>query len=350
MKLNNKNLIQWFLNQKRIFPWRESLTPYHIWVSEVMLQQTRASVVVPYFLKWIKAFPTLKTLSQASESEVVKLWEGLGYYSRARNLLAGAKEIMNSFNGKLPKDPKDLLSIKGIGPYTVGAICSLAYGIPLPAVDGNVLRVLSRHFLIEEEITKISTRKQIENLIQPHIPPSNPGPFNEALIELGATLCTPKNPNCNVCPLATTCLAKKEGLVHQLPFKKKREKMIPLYRSVAIIQYKDQFLIQKGKKGKVMEGLYEFPYFERDQPGYFEEETLKDLGVDFSTSFTTLPKITHTFTKYKASLFPVHIRMSYTFKKFGFQWVSHEELHELPFSSGHRRILASLLASRTACT
>jgi len=257
-------LINWFEKEKRELPWREQNTPYFVWVSEVMLQQTQVSVVIPYFEKFIATFPTIEALACAKEEEVIKLWEGLGYYSRARRLHKGAQMIVADYKGEIPSSQEELKTIKGLGPYTIGALRSFAFRLKDTAVDGNVLRVASRYFLLEEDISKPKTVAAIRSLIFSVLPEKKHYVFNEALIELGATICK-KKPLCHLCPLKTTCEAYKQGKEQQLPIKKNSTKCIKKERIVPLFLSQDAVLIQKGSLGKVMEGLYYFPYYDKEK-------------------------------------------------------------------------------------
>ncbi|WP_069188328.1 A/G-specific adenine glycosylase, partial [Paenibacillus sp. GM2] len=229
----SKELLGWYETAKRDLPWRRHRNPYYIWVSEIMLQQTRVDTVIPYFQRFIERFPTIQALAEAPEEEVLKCWEGLGYYSRARNLQAAARQVMERHDGIVPDNKKDVSALKGVGPYTSGAILSIAYNQPEPAVDGNVMRVLSRYFLIEEDIMKIGTRTLMEDLATELIPPGRAGDFNQALMELGALICTPKSPQCLICPVMVHCAGRLEGAEDRLPVKSKAKPPRPEYRLVA---------------------------------------------------------------------------------------------------------------------
>lgn len=327
-------LVNWFNRQKRDFPWREDPTPYSVWISEVMLQQTQASVVVPYFLRWMERFPTIQALAESPLEEVTKLWEGLGYYSRARNLHAGAKYIVKEYGGILPSDRDSLLKIKGLGPYTTGAILAFAFKLPAVAVDGNVLRAASRLFAIQERVDLPKTQKEIEKILLSILPNEEPWVFTEAMIELGATVCK-KIPDCDACPVRSTCKAKEQGLEQNLPIKKTRPETIYLTRRVFLILSSNGVLVREVPKGEVMAGLYEFPYLEE---GEDEAEMLASWGLK-QPPLCRFPSVQHTFTRYKAKLEP---KLYYTESKRalnGYQWVKLEELNRLPFSSGHRRLL-----------
>lgn len=278
-------LLGWFINHARILPWREEPTPYRVWVSEIMLQQTRVEAVKPYFERFMRALPDMKSLAECPEDELLKLWEGLGYYNRVRNMQKAAQEVMENYNGNLPADYKVLLGLKGIGNYTAGAIASIAYGIPVPAVDGNVLRVLTRVSADDTDIMKQSFRNEVEEallslmvsesgVIFPKNPDiSNwkekvkrqniPGTFNQALMELGATVCVPNGaPLCERCPWQELCQAKKQGLIEELPVKSKAKARKIEKRTVLIIRDGDKVAIRKRPNKGLLAGLYELPNVE----------------------------------------------------------------------------------------
>lgn len=341
-------LKNWFLSEKRDFPWRENPTPYQVWISEVMLQQTQAAVVIPYFLRWIQRFPTIEALAKAPLDDVIKAWEGLGYYSRARNLHAGAQFIIDHFEGKLPSSETELRQIKGIGPYTVGAILSFAFHQKKAAVDGNVMRVLARYFEVHEEINHPAVRKKIEQLAQFLLPDQEPWVIVEALIELGATICQ-KTPKCSACPLQTDCRAFKAGLAHHLPLKSKRHPPQQLYRAVAVIEAQGLYLVHRGRKGAIMADLYEFPYFPTDKQGLTPEEfhalALRELDLNL-TPKEALPSLSHTFTQYRTRLDPYVFAYSHLKPRPGAEWLTLDQLQKKPFSSGHKRILHMLLSRK----
>ncbi len=230
-----RELLAWYRRCKRDLPWRRSRDPYRIWVSEIMLQQTRVETVIPYYHRFMEQFPTIEALADAPEEQVLKAWEGLGYYSRARNLQAAAREVKEEYGGIVPDDPEAVRSLKGVGPYTSGAILSIAYERSEPAVDGNVMRVLSRFFLLTEDIAKPGTRVTIERLARSLIPEGAAGDFNQALMELGATVCTPKSPQCLTCPVMERCGARLEGRVDELPIKAKAKPPRPEARAAALV-------------------------------------------------------------------------------------------------------------------
>jgi A/G-specific adenine glycosylase len=334
-----KELNDWFRKNRRDFPWRLNPTPYQVWVSEVMLQQTRASVVIPYFAKWMELFPDVKTLAAAKIETVIKAWEGLGYYSRARNLHLGAVQIMEKFAGKIPSTQEELQQIRGLGPYTIGAILSFGFKQKSAAVDGNVARVLSRFFLITENIDRQPTKKRLWQQAEEVLDPIEPWVTAEALIELGATICTPK-PRCEDCPLQFQCQGKH--LAESLPIKNKERETIYLKRAVLWLEAEGKILVKKGEKGKVMADLYEFPYFEVGTEIWglqrMDQEVTRFFNMEVER-MEKLPRIIHTFTRYQAELYPFRYQAKKALPTPGYEWIERDLLSSLPFSSGHRRIL-----------
>ena len=321
-----QDLKQWFKEEKRDLPWRKNPSPYRVWVSEIMLQQTQAAVVTSYFEKWMQKFPTVAALAAASLEEVMKAWEGLGYYSRARHLYASAKIIVEQFKGEVPSTREHLESLKGLGPYTVGAILSFAFHQKAAAVDGNVVRVISRLFSIWEDSSK---KKIFENIVTSILPEEEPWVLMEALIELGARVCQ-KKPKCERCPLQEKCLAYREGSAFLLPIKKKPAKITHLSRDVAVILYQKELLVRKEELGKVMGGLYEFPYVPQGSSWNF------DLNLE---KVKVLSKVDHGFTRFSVDLYPTVYRLEEKQDVEGYEWIEIEKLQTLPFSSGHKRIL-----------
>ncbi|MBS0624714.1 MAG: A/G-specific adenine glycosylase [Verrucomicrobia bacterium] len=335
----NQKLHAWFLAHKRDFPWRQEKTPYRVWISEIMLQQTRASVVVPYFQRWMALFPTVKALAAASQDLVLKAWEGLGYYSRARNLHAAAQQIVSDYEGEIPDSAEKLASIRGIGPYTVGAILSFGFQKRAAAVDGNVARVMTRYFLVEEDISKAKVKRKIAELAENFLDHKEPWVTAEALIELGASLCSPK-PRCEDCPLQSGCQGLKAGKMESLPIKPVPPMVTELIRSVFIIEAEGAVLVRKGESGKVMADLYEFPYFEQDEGA--AHKILKDRwGIE--GNLKKLGAVKHSFTRFSATLFPYKISIESRRLVPGYIWVEVERLTQIPFSSGHRKILHNWL-------
>ena len=273
LKLLAEPLLAWFGNHARVLPWRSEPTPYRVWVSEIMLQQTRVEAVKPYFERFVAKLPDIEALSECPEDELLKLWEGLGYYNRVRNMQKAAVCVMEHYNGELPADYEKLLSLKGIGSYTAGAIASIAYQIPVPAVDGNVLRVLTRVASDDTDIMKQSFRKQMEGQLREMMHGmEQPGIFNQALMELGATVCVPNGaPLCEKCPWSELCLAKKENRISELPVKSKAKARKIENRTVLVIRDNDKVAIRKRPQKGLLAGLYELPNIEGN---YSEEEVV----------------------------------------------------------------------------
>jgi A/G-specific adenine glycosylase len=327
----------WFLENKRSFPWREEATPYRVWVSEVMLQQTRALVVVSYFERWMEQFPTIQALAAAPLERVIKAWEGLGYYSRARNLHAGARHIVEKHGGELPSTKEALLAIPGLGPYTVAAILSFGFKQRAAAVDGNVLRVISRYAWIDEDIGKSSGKRRVEAFANQFLSPDRPWVTAEALIELGATICTPI-PRCGECPLQESCLAHLKGNPTALPIKAPPPKVEKIVRGVAIVEAFGRILVRKNPSHQLMGDLWEFPYFEGEQSFLGVQKKLRQkLGLEVEV-LRKMEPVAHSFTRFSARLFPFYCKANEWKEVDGYSWILRKELNQLSFSSGHRKI------------
>lgn len=334
----------WFTAEKRDLPWRQTEDPYAIWISEVMLQQTQVAVVVPYFLNWMQRFPTIQDLAQASLDEIIKTWEGLGYYSRVRHLHEAAKYLVEHFYGQLPNQEEELQKIKGLGPYTIGAILSFAFHQKKAAVDGNVIRVLTRYFGLKEDIAKPKTIKQLRLLAQTLLPDEEPWIINEALIELGATICQRKA-RCSACPIKNSCMSFKEGIVDSLPFNSKKIKIEYLHRAVAVIQCDSHLLVKRGQKGVIMSDLYEFPYFEVEKEAASPQALKAKIMQHYALNVTQkqiLKEVNQGFTRYQAQLYPILFTCPQPQKIEGLVWLPHQTLRQLAFSSGHRRIFQQI--------
>lgn len=261
----SKTLTTWYLENKRDLPWRNTTNPYHIWLSEIMLQQTRVAQGLPYYMAFTKEFPAVFDLAKANEEKVLKLWQGLGYYSRARNLHATAKHIAEDLNGIFPSDYKSLLQLKGVGEYTAAAIASFCYNEVVPVVDGNVFRVLSRYYNVETDIASANAKKEFTLLGQEVISKENPALFNQAIMEFGALQCVPKNPNCEICPLNTSCAALSLKKVSELPIKGKKLKIKNRFLNyLYIVDNKNKTTINQRTAKGIWHNLYEFPLVETE--------------------------------------------------------------------------------------
>lgn len=257
-------LLSWYEANKRSLPWRGETDPYKIWVSEIILQQTRVQQGWDYYLRFIDHFPTVKSLAEAPEEQVLRIWQGLGYYSRARNMHFAAQQIMNEFNGCFPNHYKDILKLKGIGDYTAAAIGSIAFNLPYPAVDGNVLRIIARIFGITDDIAQPATKIAITEICKHLIDMDKPGIFNEAAMEFGAIHCTPNNPNCESCPFQATCFALTHNSVNILPVKSNHLIKKERYFHFFIYLFNNQTIIEKRTEKDIWRNLYQFPLIERE--------------------------------------------------------------------------------------
>lgn len=258
----NYLILIWFDANKRNLPWRDQTDPYKIWISEIILQQTRVVQGTKYYLNFLKKFPTIRHLAEADEQQVLKLWQGLGYYSRARNLHQSAKFIVEQLDGEFPNHYSELLKLKGVGEYTAAAIASIAYDEAVPAIDGNAFRVLSRYFDIVLDISESKTKKYFKQLGAEIIDRKRPGDFNQAVMELGATVCLPKNPKCEICPLNESCAALAKNKTDQLPVKSKKTKVKKRQLNFFEITDGENFLMVKRTKDDIWKNLYSFPLIE----------------------------------------------------------------------------------------
>ncbi len=267
MKNTLKNLVpsllEWYDKHARILPWREQPTPYRVWVSEIMLQQTRVEAVKPYYERFMTALPDIKSLSEVEDDRLLKLWEGLGYYNRARNLKKAAVTVMEQYGGEMPASYEQLLALPGIGSYTAGAIASIAFGLPYPAVDGNVLRVIARACCYAKDVLSLSAKKEIEKQLSAVMPEERAGAFNQALMELGATVCVPNGaPHCMECPWEKKCRAHECGQELSYPVKKSKKKRTIEEYTILILQDDDQTATRKRPDKGLLAGMYEFPWVE----------------------------------------------------------------------------------------
>lgn len=301
----HRRLATWFQSEARAMPWRGSTDPYAIWLSEVILQQTRIDQGTPYFERFIASFPTVETLAAASEDAVLKQWEGLGYYTRARNLHKCAKIVVNEYKGHFPNTAEALEKLPGIGPYTAAAVASIAFDEPKAVLDGNVMRVLARLYDIAEPIDMTATRKKLWDLAQKLVPTENPGDHNQAMMELGARICMPKAPRCEVCPLSDSCLARQRGVVAERPCRREK-KAIPRHEVViAAIQNNGRYLLGKRPTSGLLGGLWEFPGG-KVKPGESHEQALvreidEELGITVAVQ-GLIASVNHAYSHFRVTL------------------------------------------------
>ncbi len=344
-KILSSRLLQWYRQHGRTLPWRDHPDAYAVWVSEIMLQQTRVETVIPYFEKWMKKFPDVKTLANASERDVLTAWEGLGYYSRARNLHQAAKVVAEKFNGQLPRDLAELRSLPGIGRYTVGAIASMAFGLNEPTLDGNLRRVFSRLFDISEFADSPAGEKKLWELAAENLPKDQAGDYNQALMDLGATICQPKNPRCLMCPLMEICESRKNGTQALRPVLKPK-KTIPHYiHAAGVIINRGRVLLAQRPSDGLLGGMWEFPN------GRVEENPAKELTKVLNATYSlkvthrglrqkkeALGIIQHAYTHFKVTVHAFRCECDPILKNKKFIWVRMSELDDYPMGKVDRQI------------
>lgn len=330
--MNTKLLLDWYKNNARLLPWRNTTNPYKIWLSEIILQQTRVNQGLKYYLDFIERFPDLEQLAAADEKEILKAWQGLGYYSRARNMHHTAKEIIKNYNGEFPKEYQELLKLKGVGPYTAAAIASFAFNQTVAAIDGNVLRVLSRLYGIKEEINSSVGMKVFKQKAAELIDHKNPGLFNQAMMEFGATQCTPVSPDCGHCIFRKDCVAYQTGKVNELPVKRKKKKPTDRFLHFFVIEKDNRFYIEKRTGKGIWKNLYQLPLLETEHnTDYLDKKDLEVLSNKYHLekvkSIAKISQITHLLSHQK-----LHISFwkleSFPKKSFS---ISPEEIKKFPF-------------------
>ncbi|SDN32141.1 A/G-specific DNA-adenine glycosylase [Fictibacillus solisalsi] len=340
-----RDLVDWYKMNQRDLPWRADQDPYKVWVSEIMLQQTRVDTVIPYFNRFLGLFPTLEALAEADEEKVLKAWEGLGYYSRVRNLQTAVKAVAEQYGGRVPDTPDEISKLKGVGPYTAGAILSIAYGVPEPAVDGNVMRVLSRILLIEEDIGKPKTRTLFEKAVRELISKEDPSSFNQALMELGALICTPKSPACLICPVHDHCRAFEQGRQRELPVKEKKTKARQVDMAALILRRQDgRYLIHKRPKDGLLANLWEFPNVPVKKRGQSETEDIT-VFLEAEWGITAeigdhISNLEHIFSHLKWDIQIFEGRcINENGEKDNLKWVTFKEMETYPFPVSHQKII-----------
>lgn len=347
----NKNsfpieLLRWFTIHGRDLPWRKDVSPYRIWISEIMLQQTRVETVIDYYQRFLEKFPAIFDLANADEQEVLTLWAGLGYYSRARNLHRCAKQVVDLFKGEFPTTKKELLSLPGIGEYTAGAILSIAFNLSYPAVDGNVIRVYSRLYAITENTVNTNVIKNIQDLVQQTLPEGNASFFNQALMDLGAGICIPKYPRCEVCPIQAYCKAYDEGIAAELPIKSKKKPQKKLNVIFGIIQDGNEILIEKNDSEDLYRGLFILPTIEVEEECtasiHFIQNIKQryDLDIEFvDTLMESKHVFTHQIWDIQVYLFSLKKNVETVKETPLLHWTTKESLKKYPFPTSYKRVL-----------
>lgn len=346
-------LLKWFSENSRDLPWRKTTDPYAIWVSEIMLQQTQVKTVIPYWERWMNRFPNITSLASANEDEVIKLWEGLGYYSRVRNMRKAAKCIVTDYDGKFPCDLEHVLSLPGVGRYTCGAICSISYNQPEPIVDGNVVRVLTRLIGIEESSKSKSVVdclwsvagdlvRHAMSLQKPK--QRNASSFNQAMMELGALVCTPRNPLCGNCPLKGRCVAWKENKVEIIPAVPKRVGLTKRRFVGFAIRWRNKIFVRRRPRSGVNAGFWEFPNWEMDAAVEAKHIAKANLSLS-QEELSPLCVINHSITRYRNRLeiFVIEPREKPRLTKLNGQWICETKLEGLPLTSAHRKVVDKLI-------
>jgi len=327
-----QTLSRWYNLESRDLPWRHTNDPYKIWISEVILQQTRVAQGIGYYERFIVAMPNVSALSEASEQEVLKLWQGLGYYSRARNLHASAKQVMDEFHGVFPSNYTDILRLRGVGKYTAAAIASFAFGEKVPAIDGNVKRVGARLFGLYDAIHTSAFEKSLFSLLFDAIQGADPNIFNQAMIEVGATICLPQNPRCEICPLAEVCVAHLQQLQKQIPVVVKKQKPIAKHFYYLCIQQGERWAFASPRSGGIWQGLVEFPMVEGANGGMGLDEILTLAGV--VDNFSVLSERTFTHQLTHQTIYATCWYLCLSDDKFvspvDWQWCNLEEIQRLP--------------------
>jgi A/G-specific adenine glycosylase len=349
-----RRLLAWFARYARDLAWRRDRTPYRVWVAEVMLQQTQVETVAPYYGRFLARFPTVQALAQSPLEEVLKVWEGLGYYARARNLHAAARQVVTQQNGRLPDTFEELLALPGVGRYIAGAVASIAFGHDVVAVDGNARRVLSRVFGIQEDVTRAAVQRGLEALAADLLPHGQAGAFNEALMELGAIVCLPRMPRCDRCPLCDLCQAHAQGQPEALPVRRPR-KRVPHYDVAAavIIHANGRVLVAQRRADDMLGGLWEFPGGKREPgetlPGCLIREMREELDVEVEVPEEDSPLVVikHAYTHFRITLHAFRCQLVSGEPRCldcaAFRWVDIAELDALPMSVVDRKVAQALL-------
>jgi A/G-specific adenine glycosylase len=359
-------LLDWFSKNARDLPWRRTRDPYAIWVSEIMLQQTQVKTVMPYWERWLRELPTIEAAAKAPSAKIHKLWEGLGYYTRVRNLQKAAQVIVNEHDGKFPKNFDEVLALPGIGRYTAGAICSIAFNQPTPLLDGNVIRVLTRIFGITENPEEKRTNARLWQLAEelviyadkvaqasrlrgrarlPHYFKNSCSHLNQSLMELGALVCTPRNPQCLTCPVKKLCVAFKENRTEKLPNIGKRTAATARHFLAFAIEHEGKFLVRQRPAGVVNAHLWEFPNVEVNGSQNSAKETFQSVFGFVPERFSLLVTFKHSITRYRITLKAFLVSSGEISKKVDGSWKTPAQLKQLAFSSAHKKLASVAVQS-----
>lgn len=342
-----KLLLAWYRAGHRALPWRGVRDPYRIWVSEIMLQQTQVDTVIPYYRRWLRRFPSVRALAAAPEQDLLALWEGLGYYSRARNLHKAAQVVVSQYEGRLPRTLEGLRALPGIGPYTAAAIASLAFGVDAAVLDGNVKRVLARLFDFQADVKSPRGEKQLWERAQSLLPPGEAGDYNQAIMDLGATICSPRSPQCAICPVRKHCLARKLGVQLERPVPRAKAPLPQRTLAVGVIRKRGRVLISQRPSDELLGGLWAFPAGEfiegRSQPYSLKRAVKRDWGIEIAVQ-TQTQTLTHTFSHFHltAQVFECVWRSGALARDLAAKWVWVSDLSEYPMGKVDRQIARSI--------
>ena len=354
MQQFSSNLLNWYDDKKISLPWRNSTDPYHIFLSEVMLQQTQVKTVIPYFQRWIQTFPTIQDVAQASLEHILKQWEGLGYYGRARNFYKSCQIICENFSGKVPNNIEAFSSLPGVGPYTAAAVMSIAFHHPLPAVDANVLRIVSRLHLLSAPVSTLTDKAA--SLLSKKIHKNRAGDFNQAMMDLGRLVCTNRNPKCDICPLNICCKAFAKNVTHAFPKRTAKPKK-PIYKiAVGVIWRDGNILISKRKEEGLLGGLWEFPggklRLGETAKNCIVREVQEELGVVVQTT-EFIKQIKHSYTHFSIIMDAYHCKYisgePQCYQCSDWQWIVPEDVSMLPFPKANHKLFQHAFVKEELC-
>ena len=339
----SSKLLKWYSKNARVLPWRGHPAPYAVWISEIMLQQTRVDAVIPFFERWMQAFPTVQALAKANEQDVLNHWEGLGYYSRARNLHKAAQVIVEQHGGRLPRSAEELRKLPGIGRYTAGAIASMAFGLDEPVLDGNLRRVYARLFNVDIPADSSEGEELLWNIAAENLPKGKAGDFNQAMMDLGATICLPKNPRCLLCPLLGECEAQKLGVQEQRPVLKPKAEVPSVIHAAAVIVQRGRVLLAKRPSEGLLGGMWEFPNAE------VSGDALKGLAKAIRAGYglkvragEAVATVQHAYSHFRVTVHAYRVELVEMSQKGNLKWVKLSELDDLPMGKIDRQIARKL--------
>jgi len=336
-------LLAWYDANRRALPWRDHPDPYAVWVSEIMLQQTRVETVIPYFERWMRQFPTIKRLAEASEQEVLNVWEGLGYYSRARNLHRAAQVVVQEHRGRLPRDPGVLRKLPGIGRYTAGAIASMAFGLDEPVLDGNIRRVYARLFDVSLPADSPEGERLLWDLAKEYLPPGRAGDYNQALMDFGSSICLPRSPRCLICPLMDPCEARQAGTQELRPVLKPKKETPHVHHAAAVVVRRGRVLLSKRPSRGLLGGMWEFPNapVEGDPRRGLRRAIHSAYGLDLRP-VEDLAVLEHAYTHFSVTVHAFRCELDAIPAGGSLKWVRLKELDDLPMGRIDRRIARKL--------